>query len=61
MSPKGSQSVRGFFSDEEKKESIRMEDSAPEGAMMSNEAPEEEASEMVVIKWSDKVEGTRDC
>ena len=34
-----------------------MEDSAPEGAMISNQAPEEEASKMVVIKWSDKVKG----
>ena len=39
LSPRGSQYVHGFFSEEEKKESIRMEDSAPEGAMISNEAP----------------------
>ena len=37
-----------------------MEDSAPEGAMTSNEAPEEEAYEIVVIKWSDKVQGYGD-
>ena len=37
-----------------------MEDSAPEGAMISNEDPEEEASKMVVIKLSDKVEGSGD-
>ena len=37
-----------------------MEDLSPEGAMISNEAPEEEASKMVVIKWSDKVEGSGD-
>ena len=30
------------------------------GAMISNEAPEEESSKMVVIKWSDKVEGSGD-
>ena len=37
-----------------------MEDSAPEGAMISNEAPEEDTSKMAVIKWSDKVEGSGD-
>ena len=37
-----------------------MEDSAPEGSMTSNEAPEEEASKIVVIKWPDKVEGSGD-
>ena len=41
LSPRGSQSVHGFFSEEENQESIRMEDSAPEGARMSNQAPEE--------------------
>ena len=29
--PRGSQSVHGFFSEEEKQEFIRMEDSDPEG------------------------------
>ena len=60
LSPRGSQSVHGFFSEEEKQESIQMEDLSPEGAMINNEAPEEEASKMVVIKWSDKVEGSGD-
>ena len=41
LSPRGSQSVHGFFSEEENRESIRMEDLAPEGARMSNQAPEE--------------------
>ena len=58
--PRGSQYVHGFFFEEEKQESIRMEDSAPEGAIISNKDPEEEASKMVVIKWSDKVEGSGD-
>ena len=40
LSPRGSQSVHGFFSEDEKQESIRMEDSAPEGSMIGNEAPE---------------------
>ena len=40
LSPRGSQSVHGFFSEEEKQESIRMEDSAPEGAMIINKDPE---------------------
>ena len=43
LSPRGSKSVHGFFSEEENQESIRMEDSAPEGAMISNKTPEEEA------------------
>ena len=37
-----------------------MEDSTPEGARMSNQAPEGETSKMVVVKWSDKVEGSGD-
>ena len=36
LSPRGSQSVHGFFSEEEKQESIQIEDSAPEGARISN-------------------------
>ena len=60
LSPRGSQSVHGFFSEEEKQTSIRMEDSAPARAIMRNQAPEEETSTMVVVKWSDKVEGSGD-
>ena len=30
LSPRGSQSVHGFFSEEDKQQSIKMEDSAPE-------------------------------
>ena len=60
FSPRGSQSVHGFFSEEEKQESTRMEYSAPEGGITSNQAPEEETSTMVVVKWSDKVEGSGD-
>ena len=37
-----------------------MEDLAPEGAIMSNQSPEEDKSTMVVVKWSDKVEGSGD-
>ena len=48
--PRGSQSVHGFFSEEENQEYIRMEDSAPEGAMTSNQATEKETYNMVVIK-----------
>ena len=51
LSPRGSQSVHGFFSQEEKKESIYMEDLAPEGAIISDQAPEGETSTMVVVKW----------
>ena len=40
FSPIGSQSVHGFFSEEENQESIRTEDSAPKGSRMSNQDPE---------------------
>ena len=39
LSPRWSQSVHGFFSEEEKQEYIRMEDPAPERAIMSNQVP----------------------
>ena len=60
LSPRGIQSVHGFFYEEEKQESIRIEDSALEGEIISNQAPEGETSTMVVVKWSDKVEGSED-
>ena len=40
LSQRGSQYVHGFFSEEEKQESIRIEDSDPEGARISNQAKE---------------------
>ena len=40
LSPRGSQSVQGFFSEEEKQKPIQTENSAPEGARISNQAPE---------------------
>ena len=48
--PIGSQSVHGLFSEEEKQQSIQTE----------SQAPERETSTMVVVKWSDKVEGSGD-
>ena len=36
LSPRGSQSVHNFFSEEKKQESIRIEDSAPEISRISN-------------------------
>ena len=36
LSPRGSQPVHGFFSEENKQQSIKTEDSAPEGAFISN-------------------------
>ena len=39
LSPRGSQSVHGFFSEEEKQESIQLEDSAPEGTIIINQDP----------------------
>ena len=60
LSPRGSQYIQGFLSEEEKQESIRIEDSAPERVRISNQAPEGGTSTMVVFKWSDKVEGSGD-
>ena len=60
MSPRGSQYVHGLFSEEENQESIQTEDSAPDGARISNQAPEGETSKIVVVKWSAKVEGYGD-
>ena len=60
LSPRGSQSVHGFFSEEEKQDYTQIEDSDPEGAIISNQAREEESSTMLVVKWSDKVEGSGD-
>ena len=37
-----------------------MGDSVPEGAMISNIASEVETSTTVVVKWSEKVEGSGD-
>ena len=56
LSPRGIQHDRGFFSDEDNQESIHIEDSAPEGAIISNQDLEGEISTMVVVKRSDKVE-----
>ena len=60
LSPRGSQSVHSFFSEEQKQDSIRMKDSAPERALISNKVPEGETSTMVVVKWSVKLEGYGD-
>ena len=49
LSPRGSQYVHGFFSEEYKKESIRIEYLDPEGSI----------STMVVIKWSDAIRWPR--
>ena len=57
MSPRGSQSVHGFFFEEDKQESIRIEDTATKGARIINQAPEGEIYTMVVIKWSDAIKG----
>ena len=58
--PRGILPDRGFFSEEENQESIQIEYSAPEWTIISNQAPEGEISAMVVIKWSDNVEGYGD-
>ena len=58
--PRGSQYVRGFFSEEDNQESTRIEDSDPEGAIIRNQATEGGTYTMVVVKFSDKVEGYGD-
>ena len=57
--PRGGQPDRGFFSDEEKQESTRIEGSAPEGATISNLASEISISPkvMVILKWSYDING----
>ena len=60
LSPRGSQYFHGFFSEEEKRESTWMGDLDPEGAIISNIAPEGETYTMVIIKRSEKVEGSGD-
>ena len=50
LSPRGSQSIHGFFSEEERQESIQMEDYAKEGVIINNKAPEVETSTMIVVK-----------
>ena len=59
LSPRGSKSVHNFSSEEEKQGSILIEDLAPEGAIISNQAPEGGKYLMVVIKWSDVIRGPK--
>ena len=60
LSPRGSQYIHGFFYEEEKQEYINMEDSATEGAIIRNQSTQGETSTMLVVKWSFKVEKSRD-
>ena len=48
---------RCFLSEEEKQESIKIDNSAPEGAIISNQAPAGRIYTMLVVKFSDEVEG----
>ena len=57
LSPRGIQSVYGLFYEEENQQSMQIKDSAPEGEIISNQGPEGGTSTIVVVKWSDKVEG----
>ena len=47
------------MSEEDNQESIQTEDLDPEGARISNQAPEGETSTMVVVKWSDAIKWQR--
>ena len=60
LSPRGSKSVNSFFSEEEKQESIHIEDSDPEGEIISNKAPDGGPYTMLVIKLPRKVGGPGD-
>ena len=57
FSPRGNQPDRCFLSEYEKQESIQIEDSAPEGSTIIKKAPEGGIYNMVVVKWSDNMEG----
>ena len=57
LSPIWIQSDCGFFYDEQKQESIHIEDLDLNGEIISNQAPKGEISTMVSVKQSDKVEG----
>ena len=59
MSPRGIKHDCGFFSEEKKQESIKIEGSNPEGAIIINQAPEGAINTMVVISWSDAIKGRR--
>ena len=50
MSPRGSEPDFGFFSEEEKQDSEQIEDSDPEGYIITNQASEGAIFTMVVIK-----------
>ena len=60
LSPRGSQPDRSFFSEEDKQEFIGIEDLALYGEIISHQYPEGGTSTLVVVKWSDNVEGHGD-
>ena len=60
LSLRGIQPDHGFFSDEDKQDSIWIKYSDPQESIIRNQSPEEETSTMVVVKWPDKVETSRD-
>ena len=59
MSPRGIQPDHSILSGEEQ-DSILIEGSDPEGGIIINQAPKEEIFTMVVVKFSDRVEGSGD-
>ena len=60
MSLKESQYVHGLLYEEDKQESIWIEHSDPEGAIIIKQAPEGGTSTILFNKWSEKVEGYGD-
>ena len=60
LSPRRSQPDRGFFSEEDEQEPIQTEGLGLKGEILSNQDLEGEISIMVVIKHSEKVQGSGD-
>ena len=58
--PRGGQYVHSFFYEQKKQDCIQIENSDPEGALIINQSPQGGTSTMVVIEWSEKVEGYGD-
>ena len=58
LSPRGSQSVHSFLYGKDKQDYIWIEYLATEGAIIINQAPEGGISTMVVVKFSNKAEGS---
>ena len=59
FSPRGNKPDRGFFYEQDKQESMRIEYLSPEGSIISNQDPEGGTYNMVVVKQTDAIKGPR--